>query len=456
MGYGRSVQERRIILIGKQGDGKSSAKNTIEDHAKELADSLLLNHRKITVIDAPDFFDTDHDEKTKSVIIQSLVDSAEGVDAIVVVLKVEAYVTHEDKIVRQILDTLKEDALKHTVILFTSGEELNGEVIEEFVYCSLQMQELVDKCGGRCHVIDSKHWNDRNTGYRSNREQVKSLLDTIDKMVKENGRYTNKLMEEQIQEQMKNNKKPAQSTDFMHNKTVEKVAGTASGVLTGAIMGLGVVAAAILGFLKSSEYELLKALFGGAGEGATAGGGGGGAAATGGATAAGGGATAAGGGATAEGEAAAAAVTEVAAEETGAMAEAVGAAEVGVAGEVAAGAAAAEVGVAGGIAAEAGAVAAEVGVAGGLAAEAGAIAAEVGVVGGAAAAEAGGIAAGPVAAAVVAEVAVVAGGIGGGFTGYEAAEDADSVGDAICRAELLFPGLKPGGRRQLLSVSQVH
>lgn len=412
MGYGRSVQERRIILIGKQGDGKSSAKNTIEDQAKELADSLLLNHRKITVIDAPDFFDTDHDEKTKSVIIQSLVDSAEGVDAIVVVLKVEAYVTHEDKIVRQILDTLKEDALKHTVILFTSGEELNGEVIEEFVYCSLQMQELVDKCGGRCHVIDSKHWNDRNTGYRSNREQVKSLLDTIDKMVKENGRYTNKLMEEQIQEQMKNNKKPAHSTDFMHNKTVERVAGTASGVLTGAIMGLGVVAAAILGFLKSSEYELLKALFGGAGEGATAGGGGGGATAT------GGGAAAARGGATAEGEAAAAAVTEVAAEETGAMAGAVGAAEVGVAGEVAG----------------AGAAAAEVGVAGGVAAEAGAIAAEVGVVGGAAAAEAGGIAAGPVAAAVVAEVAVVAGGIGGGITGYEAAEDADSVGDAICRA----------------------
>uniref|UniRef100_A0A671QT07 AIG1-type G domain-containing protein n=1 Tax=Sinocyclocheilus anshuiensis TaxID=1608454 RepID=A0A671QT07_9TELE len=208
-----------IVLLGKSGDGKSSVGNTILKQqvfkskaspesvtAECVSGDRKVHGKKISVIDPPGLFDTSLDEESiKFEIIRSVIESCPGPDMFTIVLKVERYMGQEMEVVDKIVEYCGEDTFDHSVVLLTHGEQLEGQTIEEFVKMSPKLQELVDKCGGHCHVIDSKYWKKRQMGYRSNRVQVKNLLETIEQKLKDNQNscYTNELLQI-VEEEMKN------------------------------------------------------------------------------------------------------------------------------------------------------------------------------------------------------------------------------------------------------------
>ncbi|TNN72042.1 GTPase IMAP family member 7 [Liparis tanakae] len=203
----------RIVILGKTGVGKSSVTNTIfgeplfkvghtlnSDTRKCQAVTKPVNGGNITLIDSPGFFDTDRpEEEMKSEIVRCITEFAPGPHVFLIVLRVERYTAHEQAIVTKVNKYFSKEVFQFAIVLFTHGDQLpKGETIESFIRDNKPMMELVAKCGGRCHVVDNKYWDDNpQEEYRNNQVQVKMLLKTIEEMVEANeGRcYTNEMLQ---------------------------------------------------------------------------------------------------------------------------------------------------------------------------------------------------------------------------------------------------------------------
>lgn len=204
----------RVVLMGKTGCGKSSLANTIfgeamfkvnpgSDSKTRLSEgkTKTVNGQRLTLIDTPGIFSSDRSERdVPCEILSCMTECAPGPHAFLIVLLVEKFTEQEQALVDQMCKHFSEEVFRFATIVFTHGDQLPEDMkITAFVQQSKALSELVQKCGGRCHVVDNKYWkNQQQDQYRSNQFQVAEILRSLEKTVRDNnGRYfTNKKLEE--------------------------------------------------------------------------------------------------------------------------------------------------------------------------------------------------------------------------------------------------------------------
>lgn len=195
-------KECRMVLMGRTGNGKSSTGNTIVGvecfsvaNGISSACTRCQWHKtmrfgiQIEVVDTPGFFDPHVDHVTvRKEIMRCVGMLSPGPHALLMVVRLDVRFTNEQaKSVQEVLSLFGDTIIRHVIIIFTHGEDLDSDISE-----AKALQRCLNGCPkSLTHLMqdaDNRYVVFYNRGSKAVKDrQVRQLILTIKEMISTTG-----------------------------------------------------------------------------------------------------------------------------------------------------------------------------------------------------------------------------------------------------------------------------
>ncbi len=172
-----------IVLLGKTGSGKTSAVETIVGRESFTntckIQEACVDGKNMKIIDTPGLIDVS-EEKMKPELEKCVRMSAPGPHVFLLVIRLDMRFKDVAKnTTKWIQKNFGEEAVRHTIILFTHADHLRGKPLDVYIRDNPDLQAITKEFGGRFHSFNNKNME--------NHSQVTELIQKINKMVEKNG-----------------------------------------------------------------------------------------------------------------------------------------------------------------------------------------------------------------------------------------------------------------------------
>ncbi|XP_007562994.1 GTPase IMAP family member 8-like [Poecilia formosa] len=203
------ITDIRIVLVGQKSSGKSIAGNTIlfkdcfsvtshrawlkKNYQDQRETSPCVKHEgnfdgvKVSVVETPGWFsDPTPPDWIKDEVLHSVSMCSPGPHVFLLLVPIIRSFTEKDlKALVEIMKPLTERVWRHCMVVFTWGNWINDVPVENYIVREgKELQELLEKCGNRYHVL--------NLDCSDYSVQVQELFQKIIDMVKQIKKCFNK------------------------------------------------------------------------------------------------------------------------------------------------------------------------------------------------------------------------------------------------------------------------